>query len=193
MGRHVGRAADPYKNRTDAGRVADPNGQNADEIVIRLGRPVGVALIFSFPSPCIFSTAQLSMPSLSPFLFSTTTSRKCGAVVMRWSCNQRRAGAAIDGALELRRCLAAAMRWCCGRRRAQLPYIQRARSLPPPLVSLRLAGATLVPVATTGILICWKQPHFLLQPLSFAFAGRTPNFAFLLSVAFCFAGSGSIF
>ncbi|KAM3350236.1 hypothetical protein ACQJBY_022806 [Aegilops geniculata] len=53
---------------------------------------------------------------------------------MHWSSNRRRAGAA-------------AMCWCCGQRRAQLPYIKRARSPPPPLVSLRLAGATLVPVA----------------------------------------------
>ena len=33
------------KNRADAGRAADPNGQKADEIAVRLGRPVGVALI----------------------------------------------------------------------------------------------------------------------------------------------------
>ena len=32
------------KNRADAGRAADPNGQKADEIAVRLGRPVGVAL-----------------------------------------------------------------------------------------------------------------------------------------------------
>ena len=32
------------KNKADAGRAADPNGQRADEIAVRLGRPVGVAL-----------------------------------------------------------------------------------------------------------------------------------------------------
>ena len=32
------------KNRADAGRAADPNEQKADEIAVRLGRPVGVAL-----------------------------------------------------------------------------------------------------------------------------------------------------
>ena len=32
------------KNRADAGRAADPNGQKADKIAVRLGRPVGVAL-----------------------------------------------------------------------------------------------------------------------------------------------------
>ena len=33
------------KNRADAGRAADPNGQKADEIAVRLGQPVGVTLI----------------------------------------------------------------------------------------------------------------------------------------------------
>ena len=32
------------KNRTDTGRAADPNGQKADEITVRLDRPVRVAL-----------------------------------------------------------------------------------------------------------------------------------------------------
>ena len=32
------------KNRADTGRAVDPNGQKMNEIAIRLGRPVGVAL-----------------------------------------------------------------------------------------------------------------------------------------------------
>ena len=44
MGRRVGRAADPYKKQGRRRGAADPNGQKADEIAVRLGRPVGVAL-----------------------------------------------------------------------------------------------------------------------------------------------------
>lgn len=47
MGRCVRRAADLYLKQDGPGRAADPNEQKTDEIAIRLGQSVGVALIIA--------------------------------------------------------------------------------------------------------------------------------------------------